>query len=150
MVTRFRGEFSFLSNFHPSPIRLGGVVYPTAEHAFQAAKTLDRAERARIAAVASPGEAKRLGRKVTLRPNWDGLRIEVMRAILDQKFRVHKELGAKLIATGDAPLLEGNTWGDRFWGVTWDAAKKRWVGKNHLGALLMGVRTRLILKSDSR
>ena len=71
VIDSFEGEFEFLSNFFPSPIRFEGMVYPTVEHAFQAAKTMDMAKRKMIAGLPSPGQAKREGRKVTLRPDWE-------------------------------------------------------------------------------
>lgn len=136
-VEGFRGEFRFLSNFWPARVRVSGVVYPTVEHAFVACKTLDLEARLRVAACTSPGEAKRLGRTVALRPGWDGMRLEVMRELLRVKFRRGSVLAGRLLATGDAELVEVNEWNDRFWGVC------RGVGENHLGRLLMEVRAGL-------
>ena len=81
----------------------------------------------------SGGRAKRLGR-VELRSDWEEVKIEVMREVLRCKFSQNPDLKAKLIATGDAELIEGNNWNDRFWGVC------RGVGQNHLGRLLMELR----------
>lgn len=136
-ITEFRGEDRFLSNFFPCPLRLGGRLYPTAEHAFQAAKTLIPEERERVAACRTPGDAKRLGRRLTLRPGWDALRFEVMEALLRQKFRPGSALARRLLATGEAELVEGNSWGDRLWGVCGG------VGENRLGRLLMQIRAEL-------
>lgn len=132
-ITRFDGEYRFLSNFYPAKVTYDGVTYKTVEHAYQAAKTLDPAERLHIQVAALPGDAKRIGRTVTLRPGWDTLRLEVMRALLVQKF-AHPHLRAKLLATAPLPLIEGNTWGDVFWGMC------RGEGENHLGRLLMEIR----------
>ena len=142
-IDSFRSAFRFLSNFAPSPVRIPGDefpdVYPTVEHAFQAAKTLDRKERKAIRDVRSPGEAKKLGRVVVLRPAWDDIKVNVMRDLLWDKFNNHPDLRAKLLATEDAELVEGNTWGDRFWGV--DAKSSE--GENHLGKLLMETRDKI-------
>lgn len=132
-VMQYHGQFRFLSNFYPSPIRLGGTVYPTVEHAYQAAKTLDSQERASIAQARTPGDAKRLGRKVTIRADWEDIKLAVMLACLRQKFQ-SEPLRSQLIATGDQELIEDNTWGDKFWG------KCNGIGANHLGWQLQLVR----------
>ena len=112
-------------------------MYPKVEHAFAAAKTLDPAERELIRLAERPGDAKRLGRQIALRPGWDDMRVEVMRTLLARKFAPGSELAARLLATMDAELIEGNTWGDRFWG------KVRGQGRNQLGQLLMERRAQL-------
>jgi ribA/ribD-fused uncharacterized protein len=111
VIDAFTGPYFFLSNFAESPVDFEGAVYPTVEHAFAAAKTLDRTERELIRLAERPGEAKRLGRQVALRPGWDDLRVEVMRGLLARKFAPGTDLAARLLATGDAQLVEGNTWG---------------------------------------
>ena len=135
-VTSFRGRWSTLSNFHGRPFRWRGKIWPTAEHAFQAAKCADPAEAEAVRTAGSPGAAKRLGRRAVLRPGWNGIRIEEMRSILDAKF-ADPEAAAVLRSSGGADLIEGNTWGDRFWGVSGGR------GENYLGRLLMEVRDRL-------
>lgn len=132
----FRGERWFLSNFYPAPV----FGYPTVEHAFVASKTLDPAWRAKVKACASPGQAKRLGRTIPLRPDWDLRKLEIMRALLVEKFR-DPELRAKLLATTGA-LQELNTWHDNYWGTcTCDRCQN--MGQNHLGRLLTQIRTEL-------
>jgi N-glycosidase YbiA len=124
----------FLSNFYFCDVKYEGITYPTSEHAFQAAKTLDVSERKRIAGLGNPGLAKRAGRKLkSIRSNWDSIRIGVMEDILRIKFS-NPELRAKLLSTGEEKLVEGNDWGDRFWGVC-DGQ-----GENWLGQLLMKIR----------
>jgi ribA/ribD-fused uncharacterized protein len=135
-IDSFSGSYRFLSNFWLIPIRLGGVVYPSTEHAYQAAKTLDNEARAAIAAEPSPGRAKRLGSAVALRDDWEAIKVDVMLACLRQKFS-RPDLREKLLSTGDTVLVEGNHWGDTFWGVC------RGVGENTLGRLLMQVRDEL-------
>ena len=142
-INAFSGKFAFLSNFYPSPITFEGAVYPTVEHAFQAAKALTPAERLPVLMADTPGKAKRLGRKLVLRPNWDQLRIGVMHELLCLKFCPGSLLSTQLLGTGDAELVEGNTWNDHFWGVCKDS------GENHLGKLLMEVRAELVNVSAS-
>lgn len=114
-------------------------MYPTVENAFQAAKCLHEKDRAQFATL-TPGQAKRLGRKVEMRPDWNGTRLGVMRDLVLQKFRNHAELQEKLLATDDATLVEGNQWHDTFWGVC------NGVGQNNLGQILMD--TRRILRDE--
>jgi len=144
MIDRFTGSYAFLSNFFAAPVTYDGVTYPTTEHAFQAAKTLDLSTRAAIHACARPAEAKRLGRACPLRPHWDTLRLAVMRSLIRQKFAAGTGLAQQLLDTGEDVLVEGNTWQDRFWGVC-DGQ-----GQNHLGQLLMQHRTELRTAGDAR
>jgi ribA/ribD-fused uncharacterized protein len=132
-IKEFLGPHRWLSNFWPAPVVMDGDAYPTVEHAYQAAKTLDPGERKGIRDTASPGAAKRLGGFVTKRDDWDTIKLEVMRRLLLQKFAI-PELRQKLLDTGDARIIEGNTWGDTFWGVC------RGNGTNHLGRLIEDIR----------
>lgn len=136
-IGEFQGEYRFLSNFWPAPCEFEGVRYPSSEHAYQAAKTLDTVERSRIAALSTPSEAKKAGRALALRADWETVKFDVMRACVRSKFALNPDLAEKLLATGDALLEEGNTWGDRTWGVV-DG-----VGENRLGRILMDVRGEL-------
>jgi len=137
VIDRFQGEYGFLSNFHAAPITFERIVYPTVEHAFQAAKAKDRALKLSVANAPSPGAAKRMGRKLHLRPDWEMVKVDIMRALVRLKFSTHSELRAQLLATGDAMLIEGNTWNDTFWGVC------QGNGRNQLGEILMEVRREL-------
>lgn len=152
-ITEFRGPYRFLSNFYYSPIvvEIGGgnhlnpyaddpttYLAHTVEHAFQALKA-DNPDQARwVIWSPTPGEAKRRGRRVMMRPDWDAQRITTMASLLSIKFAAGSELARWLLATGDAALIEGNTWGDQFWGV---AGGK---GENNLGKLLMIRRAQLM------
>ncbi|KPM56270.1 hypothetical protein ACG83_10350 [Frankia sp. R43] len=143
-MSSFSGGWGFLSNFHISVLTWEGRQYPTAEHAFNAGKTLDPTWRDRIAAAGNPGEAKRLGRRAPLRPEWDArVRYEVMAQVLAAKF-VGPQRIAALLSTGDAELVEGNRWHDQHWG---DCRCGRPAcaepGLNHLGRLLMARRAEL-------
>jgi len=130
MIKSFKDEYAFLSNFYPSEIEVGGETYATVEHAFQAGKTLNEAERREIRLASTPGRAKRLGRKAALRPDWETFKFEWMETLLRLKF-ADPALAAKLKGTAPQELVEGNTWNDRVWGVC------RGTGQNHLGRLLM-------------
>lgn len=135
-VESFKGEFEFLSNFYPCEIRIEGMVYPTVEHAFQAMKTTDPTDRRKIQAAKTPGAAKSLGKKVLLKHDWDAIRVEVMHKLLLKKF-ANEDLANKLLASDGLELIEGNTWGDTFWGVC------KGKGQNNLGQLLMLVREQI-------
>lgn len=136
-IDSFTGQFSFLSNFHFSPVQYDDVTYSTVEHAYQAAKTQDKNERSVIAAAPTPGKAKRLGRKVKMREDWDKIKVDVMKELLEQKFRI-SHFKNMLLLTYPQQLIEGNTWGDTFWGVC------NGRGSNHLGLLLMEIRNQLL------
>lgn len=132
-ITEFRGEHRFLSNFWPCRV-FNVHWYPTVEHAYQAAKCDDKAEELQIREADSPGMAKRLGGHVRVRPDWDQIKLEVMADLLWQKFVLNPEMRKRLLATGTRELVEGNTWGDTYWG------KCCQVGENHLGRLIMQMR----------
>jgi ribA/ribD-fused uncharacterized protein len=136
MIGPFQGDYAFLSNFSPAVVELDGKVYPTVEHAYQAAKTLVQGSRTMIRQARTPGQAKRLGRQVPLRPDWERIKVDVMRNLLRQKF-AHPDLRRLLLATAPEDLVEINTWGDRYWGVSCGA------GENMLGRLLMEVRAEI-------
>ena len=137
VIDRFRGEFDWLSNFFLCRVEFEGMNFSNVEAAFQAAKCLDMKERERFFGL-SGGQAKRLGRRVELRSDWEDVKIDIMRQVLKSKFTQNPELREKLIATGVTELIEGNNWNDRFWGVC------RGVGQNHLGKLLMEIRAELV------
>lgn len=133
LISEFKDDFSFLSNFHPSVVTYRDRSYLTVEHAYQALKSLDPREQQWVAEAKHPAEAKRRGRSVKVRHDWENVKVTVMHDLLVSKFAdVH--LREMLLATDDATLVEGNTWNDTFWGV----CKGR--GTNHLGKLLMKVR----------
>lgn len=139
MINVFEGEYAFLSNFYFSPMIIRDVVYTTNEHFFQAMKTLDPRERQGIILAPTPGEAKRLGRKVSLRKDWEDIKEEVMLIGLRHKFS-NPDLRRKLLATGNEELIEGNHWCDNFWGVCHCLKCQDKVGQNNLGKLLMELR----------
>jgi ribA/ribD-fused uncharacterized protein len=139
-ITKFRGAADFLSNFHPSPIEYDGRDYATVEHFFQAFKARTMQWHDAIRLTPTPTKAKKMGRACPMREGWEESKIKVMRLALQLKFAPGSELAAMLLTTDTVDLVEGNTWGDQFWGCVWDHG---WVGENHLGKLLMEVRQEL-------
>lgn len=140
-IIEFWKEYRFLSNFYPVEFVWDNIVWPSSEHAYQAAKTLDRRQRLIMSKLKSPSEAKQKGSWVYLREDWcDDVKIGVMYQIVKAKFRQNPDLKEKLLATGNAHLEEGNTWNDRFWGVCPPGSGN---GRNELGKILMRVREEL-------
>lgn len=139
MINCFDKEYAFLSNFYPSPITDGNLLFPTVEHMFQAAKTLNIKEYEEIAAADTPGRAKQLGKKVSLREDWEKVKDDIMYQALWLKFSI-PELREKLLATGDEELVEGTTWHDNEWGNCSCEKCANIVGKNKLGKMLMKIR----------
>lgn len=156
VIDSFRGEYRFLSNHYPSDIDMSYVwqpritfKMPTAEHAFQSLKAihsgLEDSEKMvwlwRIVGLTDPADAKHYGSKGMIEINpiqWDRMSEYYMGRVQQQKYLQNPELADRLIATGDAALIEGNTWGDRIWGQV-DG-----VGENKLGHVLMQVRAQLV------
>lgn len=180
VITRFEGFYAYLSNFSPSVVEMYGEQFPTCEHAFQAAKwppvlndtsrsLINAQMRERVRRAPTPGIAKRLGhtRLPLIRADWDEFRLEAMLVLIRRKFGLvpmtsstatadaHKR-GETLLGTGEQTLVEGNTWGDDFWGAIWQGRAgvpsdaTVWateahgdlalVGQNELGRTLMKVR----------
>ena len=151
-IDHFAYEFDWLSNFYSVEVYLDGVKYASVEHAYQAAKTLDPKKREIFTVEFNPnltaGQAKRIGQNLDLREDWLKVKVPVMRDLLVQKF-AHPKLNERLLGTGGAYLEEGNNWHDVFWGVchhklegkTCKEPAHRPFGGNHLGYLLMGIRT---------
>lgn len=138
MIDSFFGDHRFLSNFFPARVSFEGITYPTVEHAYQAAKTMDTVIREGIAQLHSPAAAKKIGRLLVLRPDWEQIKIGIMRSLVKQKFAADRGLANQLLATLPHELVEGNKWRDTFWGVC------NGVGENWLGRLLMERREVLV------
>jgi N-glycosidase YbiA len=137
VINNFTGQYRFLSNFWPAEVYFDGEEYPSVEYAYQAAKTFDNAERKLIREISTPGKAKGRGKKISLRPDWEQVKLGIMEDLVYQKFHRHPDLRRALLNTGVAYLEEGNTWGDIVYGVC------NGVGENHLGLILMKVRAKL-------
>lgn len=135
MISEFQGNYRWLSNFWRCKIEIDGIVFESAEHAYQAHKPLSNRDMLWVAAAQSSGAAKRRGARVIIRPDWNNVKVDIMRKVVTAKFRQNKYLMKLLLETGNQQLVEGNTWGDRFWG------KCDGVGQNWLGRILMDVRS---------
>ena len=134
MIKEFRGKYYFLSNFSNSKFTLNGITFLNGESAFHSFKDIkSQSEFANL----DPFTAKRKGRKVKLRHDWEDIKDDIMYKVVKAKFEQNVDLKEKLLATGDEYLEEGNTWNDTYWGV----CKGR--GKNMLGKILMKVRLEL-------
>src|SRR4051812_21703256 len=132
VINEFRGEYEFLSNFYQGDtVQLDGIWYLTAEHAYQAEKTLDLEVRLAIAELDTPGKAKKYGRRIQLRDNWEEYKEVAMTRVLRAKFVAGSTLSYMLLLTGHRELVESNWWGDTYWGVC------NGKGQNRLGHLLM-------------
>lgn len=142
-IKSFDGEYKFLSNFFSAEVEFEGKVYPSSEHAYQAAKVLDEEIREEIRTASSASKSKRLGKVVKLRPDWEEVKYDTMLAIVRDKFNRHADLAEQLLATGNAELIEGNTCGDKIWGVY------NGEGTNWLGKILMQVRSELDISRKS-
>lgn len=134
--------YQVFSNFHPCPVTYEGILFPSVETAFQAAKTLDMTERKKIAGM-YPGAAKKYGRTLALRPDWEQVKQTVMLDLLKQKFAPGTQNAAILLATGDALIEEGNWWHDNYWGICRCNRCRDKIHENHLGRLLMQLRREL-------
>lgn len=152
MILKFEGRFRFLSNFHPCQIEHQGIKYPSVEHFYIAMKVTDEQLidgryitpgdfREMIAKIKEPGLAKKIGKKVKLRKDWDSKKLEFMNWAVREKFKDDK-LKQLLLETNNKELIEGNSWHDNFYGqCSCDKCKDK--GKNHLGKILMQVRDEL-------
>ena len=131
MIDSLQG--SFLSNFYETPVVYEGIRYRNAEAAFQSAKLADKKERLQFQKLTG-AQAKALGKTVKLRDDWDDIKLSVMYDVVDAKFANNESLRTSLIWTGTQDIVEGNNWGDTYWGVC------RGKGENHLGKILMAIR----------
>lgn len=136
MIKEFRGKYYFLSNFYDFPVKYKGIEYLNNEAAFQAQKVLDDRQKEYFSHL-KPSEAKRKGRRVKLRSDWEEIKDDIMYGIVLAKFTQDAKLMRMLLETGDEYLEEGNTWNDTYWGVC------RGRGKNKLGKILMRVRNKI-------
>lgn len=141
VIDSFTGKYRFLSNFEHAPIRIRidkmDLQGDSVEHLYQALKATNAKDRMKILSCGQPGAAKRWGSKIKCRPDWEEKKVGFMRALVLAKFQQNPRLAQRLLDTGNAELVEGNWWGDRFWGVC------RGLGENQLGRILMWVRAEL-------
>lgn len=138
MIDQFRGKWFFLSNFYPCEIIFNGYTFKNAEAAFQAQKDPARAKEF---INLQPNAAKRKGRHVNLRSDWNEVKLSIMESIIRAKFNQNKDLAQLLLTTQNKKLIEGNNWGDIFWGVC------NGKGENFLGNILMKIRNEINTQS---
>ncbi len=136
-IIAFRGRWTKLGNYSACTVFYNGHAYPSVEHAYQAQKSIYPAMQKQIRECATPALAKKMARSVVLRPDWDDAKVPIMRVLLIEKFSQEPERSI-LLSTGDARLVEGNWWNDRFWGEC-----PVGTGLNWLGRLLMEIRGKL-------
>lgn len=143
MINEFRGKYYFLSNFYPCKVEWQGIVYENNESAFQSAKCINLEQRKNFIGL-DPSTAKRKGRRVKLRNDWEEIKDQVMYEIVLNKFLQNEDLKDKLLKTGEEELIEGNTWHDNHFGdCNCSRPKCKQKGKNILGKILMRVREEL-------
>lgn len=136
-IDSFSGKYRFLSNFFPAPVEFMDLKFPSSEHAYQYMKNPNDPYAQKIlneGSSLSPSQVKRLSRKIKLSDDWSQKKDDIMFHIVLSKFQQNKHLKNFLLQTGDQELIEGNTWGDVYWGVC------NGVGENRLGKILMKVR----------
>ena len=147
MIDSFEGRYAFLSNFYPCKIEYQGIKYPSVEHYYVAMKVNNQQlidgkyytpadYREMVSRIPTAGQVKRLGRKATLRKDWDIVKFKVMNFAVREKFK-DTDLANLLLMTGNEELIEGNYWNDVIWGIC------NGKGENHLGKILMAVRDEL-------
>jgi len=134
-ILEFSEKDRWLSNFARCWVLLDGIKYPTTENAYQASKTIQKKSREQFETI-SPGKAKRMGQKLEIRDDWDDVKVSIMTDLNRQKYN-QAPFRQHLLSTGDYQIVEGNTWGDVFWGVC------NGVGENNLGKIIMKIREEL-------
>lgn len=146
MEIRFRKTdklYGCFSNFYPCKVEFNGVIYQNSEAAWQAQKTLAKHKQMEFASM-NPSQAKRAGRSVNLRKDWESIKYKLMVNVLKAKFSQNKELGEILKATGNATIVEDTTgWHDNLWGSCSCPRCDCITGQNLLGKALMEVRSEL-------
>ena len=142
-ISQFQGEYKWLSNFWPCSVLLHGRTYQSVEHAYQASKSndpiwYDTCSDPDIKA----GQIKRLSKSISsqnLWKDWEDIKRPIMLSLLIQKFQ-SEPFRSQLLNTGDILIEEGNTWGDKFWGID----LKTGNGENYLGQYIMFIRDQVI------
>ena len=133
VIDKFNGNNYYLSNFSQIPLEFAGIKFQNSEAAFQSMKCKNKEDRIKFSD-SNPSLAKRRGRSIELRDDWETVKEQIMYSICLAKFSQNSSIGKKLISTFPHILIEGNTWGDTEWGVS------NGMGENKLGLILMKVR----------
>ncbi len=144
MIERFRGKYGFLSNFAEVDVTMDGLVFPSVEHAYIAAKS-DDMEWKKLCAEGTyeAGALKKISKGIEIVDDWDNKRRTVMIDLLYQKYNQEPYL-SMLLDTGDEEIQEGNYWNDKYWGV----CLKTNEGENILGKIIMHIRNDMKLKYE--
>jgi len=133
MINSFKDEYSFLSNFYRTSVMYKNMMFTSSEAAYQSQKTLNGINQLKFTKL-NPFQAKKAGVNVLIRPDWEQIKDQVMEDCVRDKFTRNLDLRQLLLETGDEELVEGNDWGDTYWGVC------NGKGKNMLGKILMKIR----------
>lgn len=138
MVKEFKGEHNWLSNFYPCRIEYKGLVYPSAEHAYMAQKNDSETWKKQCADDSNPPSLiKKMSYMQPLRKDWENVKLGIMKEVLTVKF--NKPVFTQRLLKTEGEIQEGNTWGDKFWGVDLVSGE----GHNQLGRIIMEIREEL-------
>ncbi len=147
-IEGFKRPYDFLSNTSAFPIVIDNIYYMTAEHAFQAHRVLSPKKREIVALSPTPEQARLLGQRLPLRDDWEEVKDEVMRKILEVKFSSN-QLRPALIQLADRQIINSNTSHDQYWGDCTCHSHESVPGENRLGKMLMSLRDDLIAAADN-
>ena len=137
---RASGEYGFLSNLFKRPVVFEGREFPCSESAYQFGKPRDEKVAEWLVSAPKPHLCAAAAHSLfvfDVKEDWNKNKVERMRGVLRAKFSQHRDLAEKLLATGDADLIEESNM-DAFWGIG-----KKGNGRNMLGMLLMEIREEL-------
>lgn len=140
-VFEFKGKHRFLSNFWPAKVSYDGVEYPSVENAYVASK-FEGTPPSQLQ-TCPPVQAKSLGKTASPTASWHDYKVRIMEDLVRQKFSLSSTMKKQLLQTYPGELIEGNSWGDTFWG------KCKGIGQNQLGKILMKVRAELMGENNS-
>jgi len=140
---KVKEPYGCFSNFSPHCIYLNGQDWLTVEHYYQAQKFVGSVNERLINLIRdsqTPQEAASLGRdrSLQLRPDWEEVKIAIMRAGVFTKFITHTDIQKILLSTGDRVIVEDSPT-DYYWGCGSNKS-----GQNHLGKILMSVRLEIL------
>lgn len=127
----------YMSNYKKARFFIYGRWWNWVEAPYQAQKTNVPSEYESIWLAKTNNESRLIGQTVTLRPDWDQVKDQMMYECCMAKFLQHPDLRLQLMETGDEYLIE-NSPVDWYWGCGADG-----TGKNMLGQTLMRIRTEL-------
>lgn len=142
----YEQDFYVLSNFSSFRLEWKDSDFDNAEAAYHWEKFPGSARiRTEIRHARSAHEAFKIAQanKLLCRPDWDSVKVGIMRDILRAKAAQHEYVRRKLLQTGDRELIE-NSWRDDFWG--WGPNRD---GQNMLGKLWMEIRAELRAAPDA-